>query len=336
MATIKEIAQLAGVSTATVSRVINRTGYVNEKTRQTVEEIIRQKNYIPSASAVNLSKRETNTLGVIIPEIANTFFGELLHGISQVVEKTGFTSFYFDSDNQPDKEQRAILALEQQRVRGLIITPARDSNQDQKLSRQLEQLNVPTVVVDRDFPQNKWDGVFFENYQSGYCACEALIKAGNTKLGILTGDLNLKIARDRYDGFMQAARDYHLEVPDRYIYHGDFTMEGAYQQTLKMLRSQDRPQALLTCNNLSSLGFLKAVNEHHLKIGKDIAVIGIDHIPELDILDYGFSCVARNTTEMGRTAAKILMERMKNPDADRQIAVMGYELILKGSEKMKD
>lgn len=333
MVTIKEIAELAGVSTATVSRVVNNTGYVNEKTRKRVEDIIKTNNYVPSASAVNLSKRETNTIGVVVPELTNTFFGELLHGISEVMDKTEFTTFYFDSDNSMQKEERAVFTLEQQRARGLIITPARDSDRDRKLFKQLQRLNVPTIIVDRELPNSKWDGVFFENFQSGYCACETLIKAGHKKIGIITGDLNLKIARERYDGFMQAARDYDISIEDKYIYKGDFTIEGAYEQTVSMIRSGDIPQAILTSNNLTSFGFLKAINEYNLKIGKDIAVIGIDHIPELDILNYGFSCVARDTVEMGREAAKALLKSMENPEGKRQIIMIGYQLMLKGSEK---
>lgn len=335
MITIKEIAELAGVSTATVSRVVNNNGYVNEKTRKRVEDIIAANHYTPSASAVNLSRRETSTIGVIVPELTNTFFGELLHGISEVIDKTEFTSFFFDSDNSMQKEERAILALEQQRVRGLIITPAKDSDRERKLFRQLQRLNVPTIIVDRELPNSQWDGVFFENFQSGYCACETLIQAGHQRIGIITGDLSLKIARERYDGFMQAARDYHIAIEDKYIYKGDFTIDGAYEQTVQMIRSGDLPQAILTSNNLTSFGFLKAINEYNLKIGKDIAVIGIDHIPELDLINYGFSCVARDTVEMGREAAKALLNRMENPKDKRQMIMIGYQLILKGSERLE-
>ncbi|MDO5409821.1 MAG: LacI family DNA-binding transcriptional regulator [Lachnospiraceae bacterium] len=335
MVTIKDIAEIAGVSTATVSRAINGTGYVSERTKKRIEDIIREYNYSPSASAVNLSKRETNTIGVIVPEIANTFFGELLQGISEAVDRTEFLPFYFDSDNNSKKEERAILALEQQRIRGLIITPARDSDAavNRRLNKQLERLNVPTVVVDREFQGSRWDGVFFENYQSGYCAGEALIKAGHKKLGIITGDLNLKIARERYDGFMQAAFDYDCPVEEKYVYQGDFTIAGAYEKTKQMLEAEDRPEAVLTCNNLTSLGFLKAVTEGGLRIGEDIAVIGIDRIAELDVLDYGFSYVGRDTVEMGRLAVKMLLERMESPKRQRQICMIPYELVLNGSEK---
>lgn len=162
-----------------------------------------------------------------------------------------------------------------------------------------------------------------------------MIKAGNKKLGIITGDLNLKIARDRYDGFMQAASDHGCAVEEKYIYQGDFTIDGAYERTKQMIESGDLPDAVLTCNNMTSLGFLKAVTEYKLKIGRDIGVIGIDNIPELDILNYGFSCVKRDTVEMGRLAVKVLLERMENPKRQRQICMIPYELMLNGSEKGK-
>ena len=133
---------------------------------------------------------------------------------------------------------------------------------------------------------------------------------------------------------MQAAQDGGCPVSEQHIYQGDFTIEGAYAAAKRMLESDDRPQAVLTSNNLTSLGFLKAVTEKGMQIGRDIAVIGIDHIPELDILNYGFSCVARDTVQMGRLAMQVLLERMQNPDKQRPICMIPHRLILKGSEKM--
>lgn len=335
MITIEEVARKAGVSKATVSRVINHSGYVGEKTRARVEAVIRQTGYTPSASAVNLSRQATSTIGVVIPEMGNAFFGELLHGIAEETGRADLTLLYFDTDNDPEKEARALTLLAQHRVRGLLITPARDADPayGRQLGEQIEKLHVPTVLMDRSFPSSRWDGVFFENYQSGYCAGEALLQAGNRRLGIITGDLRLQIARDRYDGFCQAAKDGGYPVQERDVYQGDFTVEGGWRAACAMLDAPSRPQAVLTCNNLLTLGFLKAIGERGLHIGRDLALIGIDRIPELEYLQYGFSCVGRDTVGMGRLAVQMLRRRMEQPEAPRQISLVSGQLLLRGSEK---
>lgn len=337
MITISEVARLANVSKATVSRVLNKSGYVGEETRKRVEAVIKQHHYCPSACAVNLSRQVSNTIGVVVPEIANPFFGQVLHGISEEIDSTDFTLLYFNSDNNSLKEEKAMLALEQQRVRGILLTPARDSDTKSlvRLCEEIDRLNVPTVIMDRDFLGSKWDGVFFENYQSGYAAGKELIAAGNTKLGVITGDLNLKLARERYEGFLQAAQDLGHPVEKRFVFTSDFTIEGGYWATQQMLANQERPQAVLTCNNLISLGFLKAVTERGLKVGQDIAVIGIDQIPELDFVHFGFSCIERNAEEMGRLAVRVLLNRMKKPQAAQQICKVPFVLSCKGSERLQ-
>lgn len=337
MLTIKDVAALAGVSKSTVSRVLNNNGYVNDETRQRILKIIKANNYSPSATAINLSKRETTTIGVVIPEIDNSFFGEVLQGITSICDENDLSIICCDTQNNAIKEERALRMLEQQRVRGVIITPAIDYTEPDanlRLRTLLNKLNVPIVVVDRDFENSQWDGVFYENYQSAYCATSELIKAGNRRIGIITGDMNLKLARERFQGFQQAIKDHGLSINQQDVLKGDFTIKCAYELAKKMYLSKDFPKAMVTCNNRTTLGFIKATNECGYQIGKDIALIGIDHVKVLDILDYNFSYVTRDTNEMGCIAMQLLLDRIKNPAKQRNICMMPYHLVLQGSEKI--
>lgn len=334
--TIKEIAELAGVSKSTVSRVLNNSGYVNDETRKKIEDVIKKNNYFPSASARNLSKRETNTIGVVIPEFNNSFFGDVLRGITEIVDENDLSLFYCDTNNNAAKEEKALQMLKHQRVRGVIITPAIDytePNASKKLRNMLNNLNVPVVVVDREIENSQWDGVFYENYQSAYCATEVLAKEGHKRIGIITGDLQLKIGRDRFDGFKQALEDYEIKLDKKDIYLGDFTIEKAYCVAKKMFDSGDYPNAIFTSNNNTTLGLIKAARECGITLGKDIGTIGIDHVNILDILGYNFSYVTRDTEEMGRVAMRMLLERLKYPNKERKICIMPYQLVVKGSEK---
>ncbi len=336
MLTIKEVAELAGVSKSTVSRVLNNNGYVNIEKRQNIEKIIRENQYSPSAAAVSLSKRESSTIGVIIPEIDNQFFGEVLKGITDIADKNDFSIISCDTQNSGAKELKALSTLEQQRVRGVIITPAMgygDLESVEKLKNALAKLNVPVVVVDRDFDYSQWDTVYYQNYESGYIATESLIKAGNNRIGIILGDMQLKIARERYRGFQDAMAAHNLQVFEKDVLKGDFTTDKSYQLTMDIITGGDLPNAMVTCNNRTSIGFIKATIEKGIKIGKDIAVIGIDNIPILDDLGFNFSCVTRDTEEMGKLSMKLLIQRMKKPDDQRCIWVVPCTLKLKGSER---
>ena len=336
MLTIKEVAELAGVSKSTVSRVLNNKGYVSEETRRRIEEVIQEHDYSPSAAAITLSKREGSTIGVVIPEIDNTFFGEVLKGINEAADKNGFSIICCDTQNDGGKELKALSMLEHQRVRGVLIAPAMgygDRESVDKLKAALARLDVPVVVVDRDFDYSQWDTVYFQNYESGFIAAESLIRAGHQKIGIIQGDMQLKIARERYRGYEDAMIAGGLKILEPFVLKGDFTVERAYALTKEMLLSGDRPDAMVTCNNRSSIGFIKALVEQGLVVGKDIAAIGIDQIPILDDLGFDFSCVSRDTIEMGRMGVRLLMERMQHPDRQRNIWVAPCKLELKGSEK---
>jgi len=336
MSTINEIAALAGVSKSTVSRVLNNSGYVSPHVRSRVEQIIHEKNYAPSALAVNLSKGETRTIGVLVPELDNAFFSEILKGIVEISDKNGFSIICCDTQNSAKKEANTLQHLMQQRIRGLIITPAEEYASPKDVTR-LEglfaQLNVPIVVVDRHLDKIQLDGVYYENVESGYLAAKTLIDAGNKRLGIITGDLTLRIARDRYQGARQAILDAGLTLEDPFVFQGDFRVSTAYQLSAEMFRRGVYPEAIITSSNRTSLGFLRAAHEYKVDIGKDIAVIGIDGIEVLDILDYKFSCVTRDVYEMGRTAMHLLLARIADKKTPYKTQSIPCQVVLRGSER---
>ena len=330
--TISEIAKIAGVSKATVSRILNNSKHVSDTTREKVLRIIQENNYEPSCLAQGLAKNENSTIGVIIPEIDNEFFAEILAGINEVIDSHNLTMICCDTNNNTNREAKALRTLAQQRVRGVIITPAEEGNEE--LRTTLQKLNVPVVGLDRHIQNSLWDGVYYDNFNSAYAATEVLINEGYTKIGVITGDLSLKIGRDRFAGYKEALHNAGVLVDDRYIYYGDFKVETAYQLSSQMFKSGDYPEAILTSNNRTTMGFLKAAREAGIRIGYDIALIGIDHVTLLNDLGIPFSCVARDSKAMGREAINILLDRIKsNTVTGRKITIVPYEIRLHGSEK---
>lgn len=326
MITIGQIAQLAGVSKSTVSRVINNSGYVHENTRSKIEAIIEEYHYTPSAYAQNLSRRETNTIGVVLPELDNPFYTEVLSGVAEMVDEKNFTMIVCNTSNDAQKERATLSVMEQQRVRGVIFAPASsysDTAADKSIRQQLKNLRVPVVLVDREIQNAPWDGVFYENFQSGYLATEHLIQTGNSRIGIITGDMHLKHGQERFRGFEQAMEDYGLPVNPNYIYNGSYRQEDTCRVTKEMLQSGDYPEALVLPNNQTTLGFMRGMKESGFdpEEGK-IRTVGIDHIPVLDMIGYRYNCVTRDMKGMGRNAIELLMARMEDEKKAREIRIV--------------
>ncbi|ONI43135.1 hypothetical protein AN639_02135 [Candidatus Epulonipiscium fishelsonii] len=325
--TIQDIAELAQVSKATVSRVLNNSGYVNQETRLKVEQIIQEHKYTQK----NIGAQKT--IGVIIPEIANSFFGEIFQGITEKALDLGFSLIYCDSANNMELEEKAIKMLEKQKVCGIIITPATGllkRGAERKLTDMIEKLKIPIIVVDREFENSNWDGVFYENFQSTYMATSELLKVGHKHVGIVTGDLNLKIGKLRLEGYLKALAD--NNITSNYILQGDFSTQTAYTLCKDAFAKEWVPSSFVTCNNYTTLGFMRACKESNLEIGKDISLIAIDHIPVLDAINYPLSCVTRDVVKMGEVATTMLFQRLQNLEQPRQISMIACKLILKGSE----
>lgn len=209
---------------------------------------------------------------------------------------------FCNTENNQHKEQKALHMLEEQRVRGLILTPTADYSsptEAKQLKRVLDNLKVPVVLMDRRVENPQWDGIYYDNFNGGYKATEALIQAGHKRIGTITGDLRQIHGRERFNGFKQAIFDSDFSLDPRYVYKGDFTTQAAYEITKKMIASGEMPEAIFLSNNLTSIGFVKAIFEARMELGRDICCVGFDHVDTLDILNVDFSYVERDTINIG-------------------------------------
>lgn len=336
--TIKDIAEQSGVSLATVSRVLNNSGYVKQETRDIIEKTIKELNYTPSAVARSLSKSETNTIGVVVPDINNPFFGEVIKGIATIADKESLNIILCDTDEDINKEYKSLEMLKQQRIQGILITPTSDDNQfNGEYLSALESLGIPVVLIDRDVKYSNFDGVFLDNINGAYEATEALIKEGHKKIALIAGPETSKPGRDRVRGYEKAMLMNKIPIDKNYIFHGDFKLDSGYNFTKRILKMNDKPTAIFVCNNMMNLGCIKALIEENIKIPDDMALIGFDEIEILNVLGMKISVVNRPTTEMGRVAMDMLLHRLKNKE-DKQTKRITFspKLILKGSEKYKN
>ncbi len=316
--TINDIAREACVSKATVSRVLNNSASVKPETKLRVQQIMEQRRFTPSATARSLSRQSSNSIGVLVPEIDNPFFGEMFQGIMEIADKKNLVVMYFNSDDSADKDRRALLSLKEHRICGLLYTPAMDyttKSQQKEIDKLLTDLDAPIVLMDRQPDSlSTYDCVSFDDETGIYEAAKALIGAGHRKVAILNATLDRVLARTRYRGYERALEEEGIPLEKRYVFEGDYRMHTAYQLAKDLLSMEDRPTAVITCNNSTSLGFLKALYERGERLSEDIACIGLDRIEALDIIKCKFNYIERDAKQMGRRALGLLSERIQKPD----------------------
>ena len=314
--TINDIARCAGVSKATVSRVLNHPDVVDEKTRKTVQRVMEEQNYRPSVTARNLSNRKSSTIGVILPQVDNMFFGEMLRGMIHVADKNELTIMCFNSDDSKKKDLQTLEILAGHRVRGLIYVPAvsyEEKNERKLLNRYLRTLDAPVVIADRniDLPV---DGVFFDDNAAMYEATCAVIEAGHTRIAIINGTQERVLGRQRQSGFERAVEEAGLTIPEEYIMLGDYSIQSAYMMTKEMMKLPVQPTAVITCNNDTTKGFLEAVYESGRSIPLDYKNVSLYKMEMLNILGIPYNYIERDAYQMGQKAMEQLINRIAFPD----------------------
>ena len=334
--TISDIAKKAGVSSATVSRVLNDSGYVKQSTREKIEAAIKEMNFTPSAIARSLSKNETNTIGVIVPDITNSYFGEVIKGISEVAEANNLNIILFNTDNYLEKEVRALNVLKEQRIKGIIMTPGFGEENNKEYIETINNLNIPIVLVSADLKFKELSGIFVDNVLGGFNATNLLISEGHTKIGIMTGILSSEPAAERVVGYKKALKEANIEINDKYILDGQFSMEKAYELTKKLLDSKDKPTALITSSNRMTMGAIKALKEINKNIPKDLAIVAFDKVDLLDVLGIRITYIDECPMELGRNSMNLLCDIFNDSDKNfKRRVIIVPKLIIKGSEKKR-
>ncbi len=333
-ATIDDIARKAGVSLATVSRVINHSSNVSEKMRIRVEAAIKELNYIPSAYARGLSEGKSNIIGVIVPEISNPFFSEIIKGITSIADKSGLSVLLFNSDENEEKEARAIRILQEYRVRGLIITPvAGANNYDKEYVDLFHGLNLPVVLMDRSIKNGNFDGIFFDDRAAIFNATALLIENGHKDIRIFAGHPKHIVSLRRIAGYEEAMREFGVSYSAEQILLGDFTTQSGYDITRELITSHRLPTALIGVTNMISMGCLKALYEFKVNIPDEIAFVGYDRLEMLDVLHLNLTLVEKDAVEMGRRAATTLLEHISKKHTATNRTILMPELMVRGSER---
>ena len=339
MHTMKDVARLSGVSVTTVSAVLNSREWVRPVVAQRVKEAMEALNYRPDYVARSLRTKQTNTIGMVITDIASSFYTEMVRGVQDTAREAHYSLILCNTDDQSEEEERHLITLYSQRVDGIIL--ATTYQHEAQLPR--GRRPCPVVLVDRVLPGYKGDTVVIDNVAAAYTATQHLIGLGHTRIGIISGKPGIATARDREEGFRKAMQDAHLEVPEQFAKCGGFRMEGGYHSALELLGMPGRPTAIISCNYLMTVGLMHAMIEIGIPCPQELSIVGFD---DFDTGLEGFSLASlfnpKLTTirqpayEIGRRAFEMLLQRMttleKAPDSGAgEILTLDAALIIRNS-----
>jgi DNA-binding LacI/PurR family transcriptional regulator len=331
MVTVRDVARHAGVSTSTVSHVLNRTRFVSDELRDRVVAAMRELHYHPNAAARMLSLKRSNALGLIVSDIRNPFFASVTRGVEDVAQEHGYTVVLCNSDEDVLKESACLKTLESRQVDGVLLASAGVA--DEHVTR-LVHAGYPMVLVDRDLPGLGTPAVLLDNEGAAYSAVRHLIERGHKRIGMLSGRGSISTTTERVAGYQRALREAGLELDDRLVISGESTSEGGAAATHALLDLEPPPTAIFSGNNLMSIGALHAIASRSLTVPDDVALVGFDDFPFpwSDAFRPHLTTVAQPTYELGRRAAETLVH-MLNGSSTRsaQRTVLQGKLVIRES-----
>lgn len=329
---IKDIARMLNISIATVSRALHDRYGVNPETKRKVLELAEKLNYRPSSHAIGLLTKRTHTIGLVVPEIDNQFFSEIINGLESVAYQQGYNVMIFQSQNIYEREVKIIDQLIGARVDGVAISIGSTTQIFRHLNM-LKELDIPLAMFDRVHDSVFGHKIVNDNFDGGYKAGEFLIKRGRQRLAHIAGPDLLKLSRLRLQGFKAALRDAQVELRPEYLVYTTFRLEDSYQTALDLLRLPEPPDAIFAVSDYVALGVLKAARELNLHIPRDLALIGFSNLSVGPLLEPPLTTISQQSFEMGQETARILLENIESPGKEYkpQTRIFKPELVVRNS-----
>lgn len=333
MVQLKDIAKHLNLSVATVSKAINGKGRISAETRQRVLSAIEELGYKPNEIARSLRRRTANTIGVIVPDLTNIFYSNVIKGVEKVAWENGYSVIVCNSDEDAEKESAYLQLLLQHQIAGLVIA---------MVGREVKQLDpykkagIPVVFFD-NMPKTKdnFDVVTIDNVKASYELTQHLIDQGHQNIAFITGPLHQSTAYDRLQGYQQCMKHHALSIEDKWVSTGEFKFEHGYKVMKKWLADEDKPQAVLAANNFLLYGVMKAAREAGLNIPNDLAVACFDAHDETGLICPQITSVLQPDYDIGVIAGEIIMRKEKNKVTVYEKMILEPQMIIRESSLTK-
>ncbi|MBU1569339.1 MAG: LacI family transcriptional regulator [Proteobacteria bacterium] len=333
MTTIKDVAKLAGVSIATVSHVTNNTRFVSEDTKKKIFAAMEELAYRPNAVARSLRKKESRIIGLILPDNTNPYFAEIAWSIEYASRNMGYSVILCNSDGDIDKESSYIDVLLEKQVDGVILVAAGESTAN---FLKLQEINIPTVMVDRDSPNVNIDTIQIDNALYGEIATAHLIELGHKNIACITGPRDVTPSFDRVDGYKKALKQHDIPINEDFILRGDFKPQGGYLAACKLLEMKNPPSAIFSCNDLMAFGVIHAASELGVIIPEKLSLVGFDDIYLSTYSNPTLTTIRQPRLEMGEDAVHSLIMRMKDHEKLSRKIILSAALVVRSSTKIAE
>ena len=308
---IKELADMAGVSIATISRVINRKGGYSRETEQKIRALIKEKSYQQNVNARSLRTQKSQSIGVILPDISNEFFAKIVQAIEKQAIKYNYSVFICNTNENIEIEKRHLNSLTGQLVDGIIYIGG-----EIKLEKYEHEVKVPIIYVDR-YTDDKEIYVESDNYYGGYLATKELIESGCTKIAIMKDMRRISSAHKRYQGFINALKDYKVKIDDKLICEVEVVgYKEAKEKTLELLDAGQIFDGVFATNDAMALGVMMALNERRIKVPEEVKIVGFDNISATEIAGIPLTTINQNKQKMGEMAVELLMDEILQRKSD--------------------
>lgn len=335
MATIKDIARMANVSITTVSRVINKkTDGVSDETRERILKVMKDLNYQPNRIARGLVTKRTNTLGLILPDIANPFFPEIARGVEDTANIYGYNVILCNTDDRPDKEELYINVLREKCVDGVIFTSG--INPVSEHIKQLMDCKMPFVLLDRYMDIDSLPGVYSDGYDGMYQITRYLLEMGHRNIAFIAGPVHSTTAKHRYDGFKAAVGECGFSVDDALVEEGNYKISGGKEAMTRLIGKGKSFTAVVCANDLMAVGAMEVLRENGYRIPEDISITGFDDIQLSGLIEPKLTTVAQPCYEMGAMATRMLIKLIEGQAMDEREIKLKPKLVIRNSVKRVD
>ncbi|MCG7406242.1 LacI family transcriptional regulator [Paenibacillus sp. ACRRX] len=331
MATIYDIARLANVSAMTVSRVINNTGRVSEKTRVKVKQVMEEMHYIPNSVARCLVTQESKVLSLLITDITNPFFTTIARGAEDAALKHGYRLMFGNSDENLLKERQYVEMILSMRVDGVLFAPSNDMSFDHL--QWLERQNVPFVLLDREVPGIVCDTVLGDSRAGAKQLVREMIRQGHTRIGLVNGLEHVSTARERRAGYEDALREAGLPIDEKHIVTAsyikdkqDLILNDWFERT-----PEERPTAIFAANNMLALTVFREARERGLRVPEDMSIACFDDLGTVENMNSFYSVASQPAYDFGQIGIQLLLDRIRNRNQAPKLVKLPCEIKHGGS-----
>lgn len=328
MTTIKDVARTAGVSVGTVSNVLSGVAPVSAELKDRVLGVIRKLDYHPNYVARSLKANQTKTLGMVISDITNPFFPQVVRGAEDAAFEHGYLLITFNTDDQVERERYVLSVLRSRRVDGVLLVVA-PSGGDVAHIRNTIDAGVPIVCLDRIPHGIAVDSVSVDNVKGAQVCVRHLINRGHRRIAIIAGSLTLQSAKDRLKGYEAALREAGLKPQPDLIVEGDFRETSGYRLAKELLLRHNRPTAVFASNGMMALGVVRALEEIGLSSPSDVAVASFDDMPMASVFRPHLTAIAQPAYQIGYQGAELLIRRVQRKTASYKCVTLRLEPELK-------